>query len=77
MRFGRFELTDAAQRSKEGSPFVSVDSEKNYQSSRPQGNRIIYLISIASIWQTVFSACPAASYVVIHSIAEHNLPFFA
>ena len=38
--FRRFELVDAAHRSKEGSPFVSVDSKRSYQASIPQGNRI-------------------------------------
>jgi len=49
--FRRFGLTDAAHRSKEGSPFVSVDSERNHQSSRPQGNWIVigYLTLLVTI----------------------------
>jgi hypothetical protein len=38
--FRRFERVDAAHRSKEGAPFVSVDSKRSYQSSIPQGSRI-------------------------------------
>ena len=55
--FRRFGLTDAAHRSKEGSPFVSVDSESIYQSSRPQGNLFIVETRVPY---------PVLNYTLIH-----------